>query len=165
MINRSPDIRTLEKILLAGCKTRMSFSNNKTGDLWRRFMPQRSAIPHRNGPELYSVEIYDSPAFFSDFDLRREFEKWAAVRVSQMQKLPTGMDHLTIPGGLYAVFQYKGLAADAMPFYQAIYNTWLPGSGFVLDQRPHFARMGEKYKNDDPGSEEEIWVPVRKNCP
>jgi AraC family transcriptional regulator len=38
---------------------------------------------------------------------------------------------------------------------------WLPDSGFELDNRPHFAVMGEKYKRDDDASEEEIWIPVR----
>jgi len=35
-------------------------------------------------------------------------------------------------------------------------------SEFMLDDRPHFALMGDRYKNDDPESEEEIWIPVKK---
>jgi AraC family transcriptional regulator len=30
-----------------------------------------------------------------------------------------------------------------------------------LDQRPHVEVMGEKYKNNDPDSEEEIWIPIK----
>jgi predicted transcriptional regulator YdeE len=29
------------------------------------------------------------------------------------------------------------------------------------DDRPHFEVLGKNYKNNDPVSEEEIWIPVR----
>lgn len=32
---------------------------------------------------------------------------------------------------------------------------------YEIDFRPHFEILGEKYKNNDPGSEEEVWIPVR----
>jgi predicted transcriptional regulator YdeE len=31
-----------------------------------------------------------------------------------------------------------------------------------IDNRPHFEVLGDKYKNNDPSSEEEIWIPIRK---
>jgi AraC family transcriptional regulator len=37
----------------------------------------------------------------------------------------------------------------------------LPNSNYHLDDRPHFEILGEKYKNADPGSEEEIWIPIK----
>ena len=37
----------------------------------------------------------------------------------------------------------------------------MPASEYILDKRPHFEILGEKYKNDDPASEEEVWIPVR----
>jgi AraC family transcriptional regulator len=42
-----------------------------------------------------------------------------------------------------------------------IFNTWLPKSGYQLDRRPHFEILGEKYKNNNPDSEEEIWIPIQ----
>jgi AraC family transcriptional regulator len=36
-------------------------------------------------------------------------------------------------------------------------------SAFLLDDRPHFAVMGAKYKSEDPSSEEEIWIPIKPN--
>jgi AraC family transcriptional regulator len=71
------------------------------------------------------------------------------------------METLNSPRGLYAVFQYKGAASKGAETYQYIYGTWLPESDFLLDNRPHFAVMGEKYKNEDPDSEEEMWIPVK----
>lgn len=40
-------------------------------------------------------------------------------------------------------------------------KTWLPASDYNLDNRPHFEVLGEKYKNNDPTSEEEIWIPIK----
>ena len=65
-----------------------------------------------------------------------------------------------MPGGLYAVFFYKGSSSDTKIF-QYIFTNWLPDSGYTLDNRPHFEILGENYKNGDPGSEEEIWIPVK----
>ena len=41
------------------------------------------------------------------------------------------------------------------------FETWLPAYGFVLANRPHFEVLGAKYKNNDPASEEEIWIPIQ----
>ena len=32
---------------------------------------------------------------------------------------------------------------------------------YTLDDRPHFEILGEKYKNQDPDSEEELWIPIK----
>jgi AraC family transcriptional regulator len=32
---------------------------------------------------------------------------------------------------------------------------------YELDDRPHFEILGDKYKNNDPNSEEEIWIPIK----
>jgi AraC family transcriptional regulator len=33
---------------------------------------------------------------------------------------------------------------------------------YFLDDRPHFEILGDKYKNGDPDSEEEIWIPIKQ---
>ena len=140
----------------------MSFADNKTFDLWREFMPRRKEILNSIGSELYSIEVYPV-RYFESFDPAKNFEKWAAVEVSDFENVPGEMETLASPEGLYAIFLYKGKPSEAAKFYQNIFGDWLPNSDFVLDARPHFAVMGEKYKNDSEDSEEEIWIPVRKN--
>jgi len=66
-----------------------------------------------------------------------------------------------LKGGLYAVFDYKGSSND-ISIFQYIFGTWLQNSDFLLDDRPHFEVLGDKYKNADPNSEEEIWIPIKK---
>jgi len=38
----------------------------------------------------------------------------------------------------------------------------VPSSDYELDNRPQFEILGQKYKNNDPSSEEEIWIPVKQ---
>jgi AraC family transcriptional regulator len=86
--------------------------------------------------------------------------KWATVEVSHFDSVPIDMETFILPGGLYAVFHYKGSSSDPSIF-QYIFGTWLPSSAYTLDNRPHFEVLGGKYKNNDPTSEEEIWIPIR----
>ena len=162
-MSMQPEIKIFHKSQFIGKKIKTSFAADKTQELWQSFMPQRNKIKNSTGADLYSIEIYNDTGFFNSFNPNKEFEKWAAVPVSGFDEVPNGMEVLTIPEGLYAVFLYKRKASDAAKVYEYIFKTWLPNSDYKLDNRPHFAVMGEKYKNEDPGSEEEIWIPIKAN--
>jgi Uncharacterized protein conserved in bacteria len=140
----------------------MSASNDRTVELWQSFMPRRSEIQNLANKFLYSVQLFDSEKYFERFSPEAEFDKWAAVEVSDNSNIPAELEILTIPKGEYAVFEYKGPANAALPFFQYIFQTWIPASEFAVDNRPHFALMGEKYRGNNPDSEEEIWVPVKQ---
>jgi AraC family transcriptional regulator len=155
-----PKIATLREKKLVGKHLKMSFSNNRTFELWRSFMPRRWEIANNISSDLYSVEVYE-PAFFENYNPEKEFDKWAAIEVMDFNTVPDEMETLILPDGLYAVFLYTGPASAGSNLYRYIFETWLPNSDFFLDNRPHFALMGEKYKNEDPNSEEEIWIPIK----
>jgi AraC family transcriptional regulator len=156
-----PRIESIKEKKLVGKRIKMSFSDSKTFDLWKSFMPGRKEIRNITGSELYSVEIYPD-GFFTGFNPETQFEKWAAVEVSDFESVPGEMETMALPGGLYAVFLHKGPASAAPQTYQYILGTWLPRNGeFMLDSRPHFAVMGNNYKNEDPNSEEELWIPIK----
>jgi AraC family transcriptional regulator len=137
----------------------MSLANNRTGELWQDFMRKRREISNNVTNDLISMQVY-KPTHFADFKPTQEFEKWATVEVSNFESLPTGMETFSLAGGLYAVFDYKGSNNDPSIF-QYIFGTWLPNSEYFLDGRPHFEVLGDKYKNNDPTSEEEIWIPIK----
>lgn len=155
-----PRIELLKEKKLIGMRLTMSLALNQTGDLWRSFMPRRKEIAHRISNDLISMQIYN-PTYFANFNPANTFEKWATVEVSNFGDVPPDMETITLTGGLYAVFDYKGSSTDNSIF-QYIFGTWLPNSGYRLDDRPHFEVLGEKYRNADPDSEEEIWIPIRK---
>ncbi|WP_303311504.1 GyrI-like domain-containing protein [Hymenobacter sp. BT730] len=154
-----PRIEFLSEKKLIGQRLRMSFANNRTGELWQNIMPRRHEIQQAVGADLYSMQQYP-PGFFTTFSPAAEFEKWAGIEVTDFGAVPPNMESVIIPAGQYAVFFYRGLNTDASIF-QYILATWLPASDYVLDDRPHFEVLGPKYKNNDPASEEEIWIPVK----
>ena len=84
-----------------------------------------------------------------------------SIEVSDINAIPDDMESYTLTGGLYAVFTHKGAAATGPETFRYIFGTWLPASEYGLDNRAHFEILGDKYRNDDPDSEEEIWIPIR----
>ncbi|MGE5679943.1 MAG: GyrI-like domain-containing protein [Bacillota bacterium] len=161
MVYNKPRIETLPEKKLIGRHLKMSLSNNRTSELWRSFMPLRIEIKNSVTDDLFSMQVYGSSFDFKNFNPDLEFEKWAAVEVSDFDSIPDGMEPYTLIGGLYAVFIHKGAASTGYKTFQFIFGTWLPKSEFELDNREHFEILGEKYKNDDPESEEEIWIPIK----
>lgn len=122
-------------------------------------MPRQNEITNNLTNELISLAVYKS-TYFENFKPTNEFERWATVEVADFDNVPNEMETFVLPRGLYAVFDHKGLSTDNSIF-QYILGTWLPSSDYVLNDRPHFEVLGDKYKNNDPTSEEEIWIPIR----
>ena len=136
----------------------MSLTANTTGQLWQRFGPKIKKIKNRVSEDKLSLQIY-GPDYYQHFDPANSFVKWAAVEVGTFEELPPGLDTFLLPAGRYAVFNYKGSSSDASIF-EYIFRQWLPSSGYRIDDRPHFEVLGKNYRNIDPDSEEEIWVPI-----
>lgn len=155
-----PRIVLLSSKKLIGNHLTMCFANYNIASLWKSFMPRRKEITNNTTNNLFSVSVYQA-GHFVNFDPANEFEKWAALEVTDFENVPAAMETFFLPGGLYAVFDYKGSNTDHSIF-EYIFTKWLPGSDYLLDNRPHFEILGEKYKNNDPASEEEIWIPIKK---
>ncbi|HEY3429641.1 MAG TPA: GyrI-like domain-containing protein [Cyclobacteriaceae bacterium] len=156
----TPRIETTAEKKLIGNYLKMSLANNKTGELWKNFIPRRKEITTNRNTDLISMAVYN-PSYFVQFNPVNEFEKWAAVEVENFENIPADMESFTLAGGLYAIFDYTGSSNDPSVF-QYIFGTWLPNSKYVLDNRPHVEVLGAKYKNNDPTSEEEIWIPIKE---
>jgi AraC family transcriptional regulator len=124
-------------------------------------MVRRKEIKNSLTTELFSMQLYDKSFDFRNFNPDTAFEKWAATEVADFDIIPDEMEPYTLKGGLYAVFFHKGGAATGLNTFQYIFGTWLSSSNYFLDNREHFEILGEKYKNDDPNSEEEIWIPIK----
>lgn len=154
----TPRLETINPKKLVGRHLTMSLAENNTGELWRGFMAQRKEITNNLSNALISMQVYQSD-YFKNFNPANKFEKWVAVEVVNFENVPSNLDTFVLSGGLYAVFHYKGQAGDSAVF-QYIFQTWLPNSDYILDDRPHFEILGDKYKNNAPDSEEEIWIPV-----
>jgi AraC family transcriptional regulator len=155
----TPRIEILFEKKLIGKRLTMSLANNRTGELWQNFISKRRDISNNINNNFISMQLY-KPTHFADFKPNNEFEKWATVEVANFESVPTEMETFSLASGLYAVFDYKGSSKDPSIF-QYIFGTWLPSSEYLLDDRPHFEVLGNKYQNNDPNSEEEIWIPIK----
>jgi len=156
----TPRIETINEKKLVGKRMTMSYADYKIAELWSSFMPRRKEIKNNLSNDLISMVVYH-PTHFEDFRPTNKFERWAAAEVSKFDDVPDEMEIFVLPAGLYAVYDYKGSIAGSSSFFQQIYTVWLPASDYVLDNRPHFEVLGDKYKNNDPSSEEDIWIPIK----
>ncbi|MBD0778048.1 GyrI-like domain-containing protein [Maribacter sp. ANRC-HE7] len=154
-----PRIEALKEKRLVGKHLRMSLAQNRTEELWGSFMPMIKTISNTISDNKFSLQVYPKD-YFDNFDPTIEFEKWAMVEVVDFINVPGQCSTFVLQAGLYAVFDYKGSGTNSRIF-EYIFSSWLPNSDYILDNRPHFEVLGEKYKNNHPESEEQIWIPVR----
>jgi AraC family transcriptional regulator len=155
----NPDIVQIPSMKFIGLRKTMCLSEYTVGSLWKAFMPMRQAVTNPRSDLLWAFTCYPEH-YFDHVDFDCEFEKWAAVEVFDHYQHPEEMEPLVLQAGLYAVFHYIGSSADKTIF-EKIYGEWLPQSPYQLDHRPHVEVLGSKYKNNDPHSEEEIWIPIQ----
>ena len=152
-----PKICVIPEKKLVGMCQQMVFHYPSIVALWQRFMPRHRQVLHRNSSEFIALQEGDSVADIGKPNV--EFEMWATVEVSEVNNIPLGMESITIPEGLHAVFLLKGTDSERLMTY--IFKDWLPNSGYELEDRPHFQVMGEAYKNNDPSSEEDFYIPIK----
>lgn len=154
-------IENLAEKKLIGMSIEMSFSENKTSELWRAFMPVKNKVPNRVNTNHYSLQQYTGNNNPMLHGLNKPFTKWALVEVDNHDIVPDGMSAYTLPEGMYAVFKHKGTAPAAMPLINYIFSEWVNTSEYELDTRPHFEILPEGYNPMDPEAEEEFWIPVK----
>lgn len=146
---------------LIGYSIEMSLVENKTNEIWKKFMPRLKEITNAKSADLYSLQVYPNN-YYLEFSPFTTFTKWAAIEVKDFENIPENFEQFKLPTGKYAVFLHKGNTEQFVQTAQYIYEEWLPNSGFELDNRPHFELLGDNYLgHENPDSEEEIWVPIK----
>ncbi len=155
-------ITTIRSKTLVGKRLVMSLDNNRTVELWQSFMPFKKIIRNKTSNEVISLQDYKGSFNLQNFNSSTEFEKWAAVEVSNTMGIPENFEIFHLAGGSYAVFKHIGDASTFPNNLDHIFRVWLPNSIYTLDNRPHFEVLGDNYKNNDPNSEEEVWIPIKE---
>ena len=157
----SPAISELPQQRLIGVLLEMSFSKDRTQELWQTFMPKKRLIRHPINSDLVSLQIYPESFASVGFDPQVSFIKWAAVKVAEDVEVPDGMQELVIPKGIYAIFDHIGPASEFSKTIDLIFNQWLPESGFVLDSRPHYEVLPEGYNPMSAEAKEQVYIPIK----
>jgi AraC family transcriptional regulator len=85
----------------------------------------------------------------------------AGVEVAGFNSLPNDFTRLRVAGQRYAVFTHTGHVSTVRGTFMAIFNDWLPASGYLSADAAVLERYDERF---DPRTGEggfEIWVPIK----
>jgi len=160
---QTPRIVEIAPRHLVGLSIETSLADSKAKIIWSQMMPRRAEIKNSIQNIYYSVQVYPKGMMMKDFRPTTIFTTWAAIEVSELENIPEGFKTKELEGGLYAIFIHKG-AVDTFPILaEYIFRDWMPNSKYELDERAHFEILGEKFLGpENPNSEEEVWIPVKK---
>ena len=103
-----PEILEIEPRKIIGKCVTTTLSFDDTAALWQDFMSRHKEIKNCVDSGFYSMQVYPSGFKVEEFTRETEFERWAAVEVTDFDTVPEGMQTKTIAGGLYAVFTHVG---------------------------------------------------------
>ena len=89
-----PRTENLTEKKLIGKQMKISLADNKTFQLWQSFMPRRKEIINNLNSEMISMQVYADALRLGDFT--QEFEKWAAVEVSDFENIPNELESFVL---------------------------------------------------------------------
>ncbi len=131
-----PVIKILEDQRVVYIRVFGAYEAEKIGRAWERllaFCRERQLLNGRTA--LYGIS-YDNPDIHPD----GRYEYNACIAVDREVEPRDEIGVKTLPGGKYAVFQYRGPYANLNRVYHLIFNRWLPGSRHVLRDTEIFDR-------------------------
>lgn len=145
---------------LVGLHAAMSFREPAIRQLWQTLGPRVADITNRVGRNFISMRIYDPPLETAPLP-DSQFVQWAAVEVSDFDRVPRALQTHVLSSGLYAVFTHHGTADSFDRTAELIFGQWLPSSQYELAPREFFEVLGPHYRPDDPEAREDVWIPVQ----
>ena len=128
-------------------------------DLWKRLRQWMETHDLVSDSTVTLGVAYDDPDITAPDHCRYD----ACVVVPQGFAADRWVNVTDLPGGKCAVREFTGTAHEIREAWEALYRTWLPGSGYEPDDRPCFeiyrARPGVEGR---PGAFRcELCLPVR----
>jgi AraC family transcriptional regulator len=159
-LSLEPEIYDQPEMHVVGMRTRFfgidSEKNNmarKLPRLWASFLPRMEEVAHRIPEGGYGV--IQQTAARAD-----ELEYWAAVPVSQVDALPSGLMSLRVPPSRYARFAHRGLVANVNMTVNYIYSSWLLRSGARHTYGCDLEFYGKEYEADSDKSVIYYAIPI-----
>lgn len=151
---RPPRMESGRPLLIAGLGGHFDFEN--TGGipgLWQRFHEHIGNVPGQVGKVAYGV-CYNT-------DEAGNFDYIAGVEVTDFTALPKDFARLRLTEQLYAVFTHDQHVSAIRGTFMAIFNDWLPNSGYRGADAAPFERYDQRFDGHTGMGGFEIWIPVR----
>ena len=112
-----------------------------------------SGLPPRAGAVTYGVVCASEPQ-------RGRFEYFCAIEVPSFEGLGADVGRMRVPAQRYAVFTHRGHVSGLQATWRAIWEEWLPRSGYQAANTPDFERYDQRYEAATASGEMEIWFPI-----
>ncbi len=90
----------------------------------------------------------------------QRFEYLSGYEVPSFDDLPADIGRMIVPAAEYAVFPLAAVK-DIRPFWQSVFQTWLPSSGVKPAHTPDFERYDHRFDPVTRGPLE-IWFPITR---
>lgn len=141
-------------MLLAGVRRVHSFDGaaQSIPEQWQAF-GGLGTLPGQQGATVYGVVCgADPPA--------RTFEYMIGVQVAAFDALPPGLGRMRIPAQRYAVFVNADGPSALRATWDAIWNDWLPRSGYQMANTPEFEVYDERFDARTGSGVIEVWASI-----
>ncbi|MDR7378877.1 AraC family transcriptional regulator [Rhodoferax ferrireducens] len=159
-VSLAPEVCAQEPMRLVGMRTQFfgvdSEKNNlgkRLPPLWAAFISRLGEVPHTVPGTCYGVVNALRP-------LGDELEYHAAIAVTKIGALPSGMVSLEIDGATYARFCHRGFAHAIDHTVNYIYSNWMAASGREHTSGPDLEIYGAGFDPSSASSVMHYAVPV-----
>ena len=153
------ELRIVEKAAfkVVGMKVETRMSENKIPGLWAQFLERIHEVKQRsNVHDTYGISEY------SDNYVDEWSNYWACVPVNCIEEIPEGMVAKTVSAARYVVVTHKGKLQTMSNAFDYIYTTWLPKSGYELDEKDSFELYSERFLGgDNEESEIDLYIAIK----
>jgi len=150
-----PRIETRQTLLIAGLSERYTHATSAAiPSQWQKFMRYIGQVPGQVGNVAYGV--------FHNTDESGNMDYMTGVEVTDFSEVPKELARLRVPEHLYAIFWHQGHVSGVRGTMNAIWNHWLPQSGYEAADAPGLERYDEGFNPETGLGGFEIWIPVIK---
>ncbi|MBX9455542.1 MAG: AraC family transcriptional regulator [Rhizobium sp.] len=151
-----PLIEDRKPLLLAGLIRTFAVKDlGSIPSLWPQFDEIQDAITN-TGPER---RYFGASLSFSE---EKGCEYMAALEVTDLASVPKEAQTTTVPAATYAIFTQPGHITLMRPTIMAIWQQWLPKSGYAAAEAPLIEYYPPAFDGATGNGGFEIWLPVTK---
>jgi predicted transcriptional regulator YdeE len=150
----APRFENHGEMLIAGSNETYTFeTRNNIPTQWNGFAPNIGRVPGQVGKSSYGVCWNFKPGVGFDY--------LTGVEVSSTSGLPAGFSHVPLPAARYAIFTHRQHVSAIGQKLDAIWQKWLPNSGYQATGAPCFERYTEEFNPQTGMGGTEIWIPIK----
>jgi AraC family transcriptional regulator len=154
MTTLTPTYKSLPLFRLAGIRRFHTFATAP-----ETIPPQWNEFNALSLPGRKETEVSYGATCQMDMPNQR-FEYLSGYEVPSFEDIPADIGRMIVPAADYAVFPLDSVK-DIPPFWQSVFQTWLPTSGVKPANSPNFERYDHRFDPITRGPLE-IWFPIAR---